>query len=266
MKRILTITLILILSVCSLFADDKTAELTVKAYKKKKSSKNATVEMKVIDALTGSLNTFKSSTPLDNAVIDMTDKVKTYIGDTSVDQSTDTNLSSKAAFSVHVTGNQKQTFIISVQFQALAYYGEGGNLGRYTVSSSANYSNYITARFYLVDYQLLFTDTDTASVTDTDTKITDSITNVQLTGSATNVTVPSSAPSETSDPKSTISYSWKVETTDTSNLDYVSHYWDARATFAMILNKGNETTAGSYVKAPNGIYQAPVTVSLTIGT
>lgn len=218
--------------------------------------------MKVIDALTGTLATFKDGTS--SGIIDMTNYLKTYLGNTSIDQSSDSNLTSKAAFSVHVTGNQVEIFTLTVSFKALAYYGESGNEGRYqSETSTANYENYITARFYLIDYQYIFTETDSSTI-EIDS-VTNTITDVTSTGSAKNVTVPSTAPAATSDPESKISYKWKVTSTDTS-AKYISKYWDVRATFAMILNEGSSTTPGSYIKAPNGIYKAPVTVSLTIGS
>lgn len=266
MKRTLTLLLILLLSAFSLFADDtlSTDTLTVKAYKNKKSNTEI-VEMKVIDALTGTLATFKDNTPENNSIIDMTNYLKTYLGNTSVDQSSDSNLASKAAFSVHVTGNQVETFTLTVKFKALAYYGESGVDRRYTAESrvSADYNNYITARFYLIDYQYIFTDTDTSTVTNNG--ITNTIADATPTGYSKNVTVPSTTPSASSDPESIITYKWKVTSTD-SSATYISKYWDVRATFAMILNEGNSSTAGSYIKAPNGIYKAPVTVSLTIGS
>ena len=286
MKKLIILLLVLMMAVFSVDAADTEATLTIKAYKKAKSN-SGTLEMKVIDALTGTLATFAEGST--GSKIDMTNYVKTYLGDTSKKYATNddiTGLTRRAAFSVHVSGNYKGSFTVTTTIKSLAYYADQSNEStRYCTASkdatsgkityTESLDNYLTTKFYFIDYQLLFTSEDTASVEYTPTgsteKYTDTIKSgtVKADGSETKgyipaITVIPGTGEGTKKDEHTIAFSWTVSTTNPADVDYVSYYWDVRASFAMILEEGSTSTAHSYnyKDLPKGVYKAPVTVTI----
>ena len=284
MKKLIILLLVLMMAVFSVDAADTEKTLTIKAYKKAKSN-SGTLEMKVIDALTGTLATFAEGS--NGSKIDMTNYVKTYLGDTSKKYATNddiTGLTRRAAFSVHVSGNYKGSFTVTTTIKSLAYYADQSNEStRYCTASkdatsgeityTESLDNYLTTKFYFIDYQLLFTSEDTASVEYTPTgsteKYTDTIKSgtVKADGSETKGYIPAitvTPGTGTEEKEHTIAFSWTVSTTNPADVDYVSYYWDVRASFAMILEEGSTSTAHSYnyKDLPKGVYKAPVTVTI----
>ena len=284
MKKLIILLLVLMMAVFSVDAADTEATLTIKAYKKAKSN-SGTLEMKVIDALTGTLATFAEGS--NGSKIDMTNYVKTYLGDTSKKYATNddiTGLTRRAAFSVHVSGNYKGSFTVTTTIKSLAYYADQSNEStRYCTASkdatsgkityTESLDNYLTTKFYFIDYQLLFTSEDTASVEYTPTgsteKYKDTIESgtVKADGSETKGYIPAitvTPGTGTEEKEHTIAFSWTVSTTNPADVDYVSYYWDVRASFAMILEEGSTSTAHSYnyKDLPKGVYKAPVTVTI----
>ena len=239
MKKILTLLMILLLITSSVFAADSTEDnpgqkaLEVVAYKKDK-TKNS-LSMKIIDALTGALDTIGSGQR-----IDMSNYVNKYV-DTVKDSYTDLELGKKAIFSIHVSGNVTGTYICTITINEFARWpGDTDSSGAHVYDSD----NVIHANYYLRQVQAVFSDTETTTK-DTDKTISKS------TGT-TDITTKQGSGAKT------LQFQWTVSDNVTQK-----DYWDVRAMVAMVLKTDvyNDDTA-----VPNGVYEAPITVKLTLGS
>ncbi len=250
MKRTLTLLLILLLSAFSLFADDKTDTLTVKAYKKKVGTE-ASYDARVIDALTGSLDVISK-----NAEVDMSNYVNKFLGSflTRVSSSEEKAVRNKAIFSFHVGGNYTGTFTVNIKFESLAYYGEDGK-------SDRDISKYIAAQYWFLknDFKAYFGNR-TGEVKDANNSTIDKIEIISPTAN-TYVNVYNST-------SGTIELKWKV-TNSTSKKDskgnsITENTWDVEAMVAMILLENDSGTYKGYNSAENGVYKAPITITMSI--
>ncbi len=245
MKRILLLTLILILSVFSVFADESTATLEVKAYKKQ-SDGNPIYDVRLIDALTGSLDVLTK-----NQYVDMSNYVNKFLGSflTSNPVSTD-NIGNKAIFSFHVGGNYTGTFKVNIKIQSLASYGSDGEGER-------DESKYIAAQYWFQDYRLYFgnrTQSATGKNGDTET-----IASVSTPSSIGQIAYGSTF--------ATFDFSWKVvgnTTAKDGSSKITTNTWDIEAMVAMILLSTSTSSYSGYDKADNGVYMAPITVTMTV--
>ncbi len=251
MKRTLTLLLILLLSAFSLFADDRTDTLTVKAYKKQ-SSTEAIYDARVIDALTGSLDVISKNTE-----VDMSNYVNKFLGSflTTVSSSEEKAVRNKAIFSFHVGGNYTGTFTVTVKFESLAYCGEDGK-------SERNTDKYIAAQYWFLknDFKAYFGNR-TQSATDSSGN-TEKIT-INLPTANTSATV-------VGDNYQEIEFKWTVvgytSSTDSTPKTITQNTWDVEAMVAMILLETTDTTNSytGYNSADNGVYKAPITITMSI--
>jgi len=251
MKRTLTLLLILLLSAFSLFADDKDKEdtLTVKAYKKKVGTE-ASYDARVIDALTGSLDVISK-----NAEVDMSNYVNKFLGSflTTVSSSEEKAVRNKAIFSFHVGGNYTGTFTVKIKFESLAYCGEDGKSNRVT-------SKYIAAQYWFLknDFKAYFGNR-TQTAKDSDNKDE----TIAITSPATNQSV-----TVVGDNYQEITFSWTVtgysSSTDTPPKTITQNNWDVEAMVAMILLENDSETHKGYNSAENGVYKAPITITMSI--
>ncbi len=247
MKKILSFLMILILITSSMFAVESTENeetpttntddgsqkiLKVVAYKKDKSTNE--LSMKIIDALTGALATIG-----DGQRIDMSNYVNKYV-DTVKDSYTDLELGKKAIFSIHVSGNVSGTYICTITINEFARWSDTESSGAHVYDSK----NVIHANYYLRQVQAVFSDTETVKK-DTNKEITKS-------------TVTTDVETYEGSGAKTLQFQWKVSDNVTKK-----DYWDVRSMVAMVL----KTDVYNDDKAvPNGIYEAPITVKLTLGS
>lgn len=237
MKKILTLLMILILITSSVFAADSTEDnpgqkaLEVVAYKKDKGKDS--LNLKIIDALTGALDTINSGER-----IDMSNYVNKYV-DTVKDSYTDLELGKKAIFSIHVSGNVTGTYICTITINEFARWSDTESSGAHVYDSK----NVIHANYYLRQVQAVFSKTETTTK-DTDKTISKS------TGT-TDITTKQGSGAKT------LQFQWTVSDNVTKE-----DYWDVRAMVAMVLKTDvyNDDNA-----VPNGIYEAPITVALSTG-
>lgn len=252
MKRTLLLLLILLLSAFSLFADDKTDTLIVKAYKKKVGTE-ASFDARVIDALTGSLDVISK-----NAEIDMSNYVNKFLG-SFIDSVSDAKaIRNRAIFSFHCGGNYTGTFTVTITFGSLAYCGEDGTSDRDT-------SKYIATQYWFLkdDFKAYFGANRTGSATDSSgntetikiTSPTENNLSAKVYGGATETT-------------GTIEFKWTVtgysDSTDTAKKTITQNTWDVEAMVAMILLENDSDSKTGYNSAENGYYRAPVTITMNI--
>ncbi len=251
MKRTLLLILILLLSAFSLFADDKTDTLTVKAYKKKVGTE-ASFDARVIDALTGSLDVISK-----NAEIDMSNYVNKFLGSFITSVSDAKAIRNRAMFSFHCGGNYTGTFTVKIEFGSLAYCGEDGTQERDT-------SKYIATQYWFLkdDFKAYFGANRTGSATDS----SENTEKIEITSPTTNqyATV-YGGDSETA---GTITFKWTVtgysDSTDTTPKTITQNNWDVEAMVAMILLENDDGDYKGYNSADNGYYRAPVTITMNI--
>lgn len=254
MKRTLLLLLILLLSAFSLFADDKTDTLIVKAYKKKVGTE-ASFDARVIDALTGSLDVISK-----NAEIDMSNYVNKFLGSfIDINSVKDTKaIRNRAIFSFHCGGNYTGTFTVTIKFESLAYCGEDGTQER-------DKSKYIATQFLFLkdDFKAYFGANRTGSATDSSGK-EEKIEKTSSTDKNQSATV-YGGNSETT---GTIEFKWKVtgytDSTDTPKKTITQNTWDVEAMVAMILLESDSDGKTGYNSADNGYYRAPVTITMNI--
>lgn len=249
MKKVLTLMMVLMLAAFSLFAATSTAELEVKAYKKV-SDGDPIYDARVIDALTGSLDVLTKG-----QTVDMSNYVNKFLGTflSSNPVSTD-NIGNKAIFSFHVGGNYIGTFKVNIKIQSLASYGKDGK-------SDRDESKYIAAQYWFQDYKLYFGNrTQSATGKGGDKETISSVSTPKSIGQVAYGSTPAS-----------FDFSWKVvgATTAENGTDVITtNTWDIEAMVAMILLSA-DTTSGSttylgYKSADNGVYMAPITITMTI--
>ncbi len=251
MKRTLLLILILLLSAFSLFADDKTDTLIVKAYKKKVGTE-ASFDARVIDALTGSLDVISK-----NAEIDMSNYVNKFLGSFISSVEDVKAIRNRAIFSFHCGGNYTGTFTVTIKFESLAYYGEDGTQERDT-------SKYIATQYWFLkdDFKAYFGANRTGSATDS-------------SGNTEKITITSPTDNKgvkvyggDSETPGTIELKWTVtgysESTDTPKKTITQNTWDVEAMVAMILLENDPDGKTGYNSADNGYYRAPVTITMNI--
>ncbi len=252
MKRTLLLLLILLLSAFSLFADDKTDTLTVKAYKKKVGTE-ASFDARVIDALTGSLDVISK-----NAEIDMSNYVNKFLGSFITSVSDAKAIRNRAIFSFHCGGNYTGTFTVTITFGSLAYYGEDGTQERDT-------SKYIATQYWFLkdDFKAYFGANRTGSATDSSGK-----TEIIKITSPTDNNLSATVYGGNTETTGTIVFKWTVtghsESTDTPKKTITQNTWDVEAMVAMILLENDSGDYKGYNKADNGYYRAPVTITMNI--
>ena len=238
MKKILTLLMILILITSSIFAADSTEDnpgqkaLEVVAYKKDKGKDS--LNLKIIDALTGALNTINSGER-----IDMSNYVNKYV-DTVKETYTDLELGKKAIFSIHVSGNVTGTYICTITINEFARWKDTESSGAHVYDSD----NVIHANYYLRQVQAVFSETETTTK-DTDKTISKS------TGT-TDITTKQGSGAKA------LQFQWTVSDNVTQK-----DYWDVRAMVAMVLKTDVYKDDNA---VPNGVYEAPITVKLTLGS
>lgn len=238
MKKILTLLMILILITSSIFAADSKEDnpgqkaLEVVAYKKDKGKDS--LNLKIIDALTGALDTINSGER-----IDMSNYVNKYV-DTVKETYTDLELGKKAIFSIHVSGNVTGTYICTITINEFARWKDTESSGAHVY----DYNNVIHANYYLRQVQAVFSETETTTK-DTDKTISKS------TGT-TDITTKQGSGAKT------LQFQWTVSDNVTQK-----DYWDVRAMVAMVLKTDVYKDDNA---VPNGVYEAPITVKLTLGS
>ncbi len=241
MKKILAVLLSLLVTVSFVNADSTGgdhAELTVLAYKKEKTTEGVW-NMKIIDALTGKLNNIGSG---DRIQVD--DYVSKYVetpkknssGEIDPSRYSKLDLSHKAIFSLHINGNVSGTFKAEVTFGSFAKDGEA--------------TKYIKCYYFYNQLNAFFTSTGkgTGNVTTQTVKASSGTTTaVTVTNAARSlgftVTAYDSAKSKSSG-----------KTYEPYTLD---DYWETEVMFAMIMDEE------SYGTIDNGVYMAPITVTVT---
>ncbi len=251
MKRTLILLLILLLSAFSLFADDSTDTLIVKAYKKKVGTE-ASFDARVIDALTGSLDVISK-----NAEIDMSNYVNKFLGSFITSVSDAKAIRNRAIFSFHCGGNYTGTFTVTITFDSLAYCGEDGTQERDT-------SKYIATQYWFLkdDFKAYFGANRTWKATDS----SENTETIEITFPTTNqyATV-YGGDSETA---GIITFKWTVtgysESTDTPSKTITQNTWDVEAMVAMILLENDSGDYKGYNSVQNGYYRAPVTITMNI--
>lgn len=248
-KRILVIC-IFILIVSILSAAEASSELKIKAYKKDKSL-DPTHTLKIIDALTGSLEDIKNKATKE---IEIDNYVNKYLG-TFDDK---TGISKRAIFSIHIGGNRKGSFTVNVTFSplALSTYDSSAKTWKADKNTDGTLKGIISVQYWLCDMNFYFTSTGTASANDETFKETIEKQSPIYKGNV----APYTTCNITSSSTGILSYSWTVTstTTDTSK-KITANYWDVEAMFAMIID------SESYSSSENadGTYAAPITISFT---
>lgn len=254
MKRTLLLLLILLLSAFSLFADDKTDTLIVKAYKKKVGTE-ASFDARVIDALTGSLDVITK-----NAEIDMSNYVNKFLGTFITSVSDAKAIRNRAIFSFHCGGNYTGTFTVTIKFESLAYCGEDGTAERDT-------SKYIATQYWFLkdDFKAYFGANRTNTAKDSNNK-DETITIIDEHSDEKNLSA--TVYGGESETTGTIEFKWKVtgysESTDTPKQTITQNTWDVEAMVAMILLENDSGDYKGYNSADNGYYRAPVTITMNI--
>ncbi len=246
MKKLLILLLVLMTAVFSVSAADSTEDtgtattaanagqktLEVVAYKKDKSQESLT--MKIIDALTGALDTITAGQR-----IDMSNYVNKYV-DTVKDSYTDLELGKKAIFSIHVSGNVTGTYVCTITIKEFAKWTDTDNSGAHTYSPDY----VIHANYYLRQIQAVFSETET-STKDSSKTISKS-------------TMTTDVETKKGSGEKTLQFKWTVSENVTNN-----DYWDVRAMVAMVLKTDVYKDDSS---VPNGVYEAPITVTITSGS
>lgn len=252
MKKFLVMLLVLVLAVFSLDAASggNSATLTIKAYKKSKGSGKLTV--KVIDALTGSLDDIFNTDEVNNAII-INDYVNKFIGD----MTDTTGINRKAIFSVHVAGNMTGSFSVTVTFSPLR---------RYTASSQSDYTNNSGSEYY---EKVMIKGSDTYWVTSSSADVipvTYYMKDINYFFTATGTTTGASntdeiscntqeaskkVPADNSSDSTSLSFAWTVSGSGSS-------YWDMETMFAMIIDQsGYDSVKGS------GTFMAPIEIVIS---
>lgn len=229
---------------------DGGAKLTIKAYKKNKADGVLTV--KVIDALTGSLDDIFNTTHVNESIV-----INNYVDKFLGVESDTTGIRKKAIFSVHVAGNRTGTFTVKVQFEPLAKYKkieqdkyDSSNANHLTVKIDGKNTYWekvlegnspvvIPITYYMWDINYFFTSAGSTKADTDEIKLSNSTTEKSY------VSVDKSSGS--------LSFSWTV--TGSSG-----NYWDIETMFAMIIN---ESTYNNYKKS--GTYMAPISIYITQG-
>jgi hypothetical protein len=254
MKKLIILLLVMMAAVFSVDAADSTTPtttktygtgdtLTIKAYKKDKSA-GPIYTLKVVDALTGSLDDITQYSE-SSREINIDDYVNKFIG-TFNDK---VGLSKKAIFSIHVGGNVKSAssesnFEVSVTFGDFALYTWDND--NKVWAKTKNENEVISVQYFMQDMNYFFTSTGTTSAEDESSyeETISSDTEDQ------NVTVDSLNSSKT------LSFSWNVWSDNTA-LTTTQNYWDVEVMFAMIID------SSTYEEKNNGTYRAPITITLT---
>jgi hypothetical protein len=231
--------------------------LTIKAYKKKKTG-GQDFTIKVIDALTGSLDDIFERNNTDIKVINIDNYVDKFLGSTS----DTTGLRKKAIFSIHAGGNIKGDVTVKVTFSPLTLYTlktESDTEGTFLTIKDENGNNVtykkgdkvIKVKYFMQDINYYFTSAGASVATDSSSQTE----KIELTGNTTgNVEVTDKSENNY------LSFSWKVTPGDSSSLA-TENYWDVEAMFAMIIDS---TTYND--NKTDGTYIAPITISITYGS
>ncbi len=243
MKKLLILLLVLMTAVFSANADESPKKtygtgdtLTIKAYKKDKAV-GQTYTLKVVDALTGSLDDITKYAD-GNREINIDDYVNKFLG--SVND--EVGLSRKAIFSIHVGGNITSSFKVSVKFEDFARY----TLNDKTWTKTKNESEVIKVKYFMRDMNYFFTSTGTTTATDSTNKTE----TISSSSSDATVTVDSLGG------YGILEFIWTVSSKNTGRTS-TENYWDVETMFAMIID------SSTYEAKANGTYRAPITITLT---
>ena len=265
MKKLIILLLVLMAAVFSVNADtddadnDKTATLTIKAYKKSKSDTGAVLTVKVIDALTRSLDDIFNTEGVNNAII-INKYVDKFVG---TRDNNPTGISKKAIFSVHVAGNMKGKFSVTATFKPLAEYTNVSDPTTYSQDAidkqkvmmnntykywqKSSTATVIPVTYYMRDINYFFTSSGTA------------------TSGAYTIkcdTAEANAPVEDNSSIGELKFEWTVYDTSKSTSGTTSgNYWDIETMFAMIIDE----TAYNNFKG-SGTFLAPIEIVIASET
>ena len=261
MKRILTITLILILSVCSLSAVTTASDsFEVVAYKKQKTTEPIS-KLEIIDALTGDLKNISNNTE-----IEMTKYVNNYVEDTSSKITTSTSgekttvssttyketaLNEKAIFSIHVNGNATGSYSITTTFGEFAKIDDSTKV--------------IKAYYFLRRCNGFFTSTGSKTSQNSEKTLDCQISDISITDKVEQIA------SVKGEGVKSLGFSWTVNSKSTDDTKYsttitkdtVVDYWEVEAMVALVIDKTVYNTLTGDDSVPNGTYKAMITVNMT---
>lgn len=256
MKKILTLTLILIFSVCSVFAValQSTDTLTVAAYKKTK-SENATYKLNVYDAIAANLASIGN-----NGEIDISNSVSKFV-ETDKTSYDSLALGKLAVFSVHIDGNTTGNFKLTITFNSFAKHTTSDNV------ETVHYDKVITTTYRLSDYTAVFSDTEASTSPEENPtysidKLDSTIDNKTVTDSTeigkSGIMIKSDNNEDNNENvQKTAVFQWSVsDDNDSSSEGEVVSQWQVHLMAAMIIDES------SYDKAENGFYKAPVALKL----